>query len=95
MQKAEIDRKEINRIHEEIKALLVKKEDVRLESVLRMRELLTPEQFAQFDRDMCRHQWKKNKHGAACHKPVSKKSQWDKSSDGKRLLTVLRENGII
>lgn len=44
LQKDEFDMKEVNRIHSEIKGLLMEQEDMRLERILRMREILTPEQ---------------------------------------------------
>ena len=51
----------IQQIHSEIKALIAQREDDRLAGVLQMRQILTPEQFAQFHakmKDKGRHRGK-------------------------------------
>lgn len=48
LQKPELDMARVQQIHAQIKALLAQKEDQRLQGILQMRNILTPEQFAQF-----------------------------------------------
>ena len=43
-----LDRNNVNRIHGEYKALVAKKEDARLASILEIRSILTPDQFSQY-----------------------------------------------
>jgi Spy/CpxP family protein refolding chaperone len=46
--KGETDIEKIKQIHNEIKDLLIKKEDNRLNSILEVRDILSPEKFAEF-----------------------------------------------
>ncbi|MCA9408098.1 MAG: periplasmic heavy metal sensor [Candidatus Omnitrophica bacterium] len=48
LQKAEMDENRVRTIHEELKELKAEKEDYRLEGILEVREILTPEQFSKF-----------------------------------------------
>jgi len=48
LQKDEMDLARVKQLHEELKALKMKKEDSRLEAILDVRGVLTPEQFKKF-----------------------------------------------
>jgi len=48
LQNEELDMEKLMKIHAELKVLNGQKEDSRLESILEVREILTPEQFATF-----------------------------------------------
>ncbi|MEW5802537.1 MAG: Spy/CpxP family protein refolding chaperone [bacterium] len=48
LQKQELDREKINRLHAEFKVLLGQREDHRLEKILEVRKILTPEQLTRF-----------------------------------------------
>ena len=48
LQKSDFNEAQVRQIHQEIKALKDKVEDQRLESILRVRSVLTPEQYGKF-----------------------------------------------
>lgn len=58
--KDDVNLQEVNRIHQELKDILVKKEDLRLESILEIKKILTPEQFKKFN-EKCEENRKKCK----------------------------------
>ena len=55
LMKAQLDMPKINAIHREIKSLEARMEDDRLNSVLAVRSILTPEQFLKFVNLMHKH----------------------------------------
>lgn len=48
LQKSELNRERVKAIHSELKAFKAEKEDRRLEGMLEVREILTPDQFSKF-----------------------------------------------
>ncbi|MCA9400687.1 MAG: periplasmic heavy metal sensor [Candidatus Omnitrophica bacterium] len=69
LQKDELNRDEIQKIHSEIKVMKNQMEDDRLESILEVREILTPEQFQKFheitdkERKHYKNKWKSKSPG--------------------------------
>ena len=60
LQKPDVNRQRVNALHNEIKQLMNQGADERLEGILYVREVLTPEQYKQFSEKMDSF---KNKHG--------------------------------
>lgn len=48
LQNPQLDMNQVTALHNQLKDLKIKKEDLRLKGILEVREVLTPEQFAQF-----------------------------------------------
>ena len=63
LQKPELNMKKIKQINSEFKDLMAKKADHRLERILNVRKILTPEQFSKFMEIRGKHRWRKH-HGS-------------------------------
>ena len=48
LQKADFDMRKVQQVHDELKSLKARMEDNRLEGILEVRKILTPEQFSKF-----------------------------------------------
>jgi len=63
LRKNDVNREEVMRIHNQIKALKSEADDRRLEGILEVREILTPEQFTKFQELKGEHGKKKGSYG--------------------------------
>jgi Spy/CpxP family protein refolding chaperone len=71
LQKQELDKTKINQIHKELKVLLSEKEDLRLNSILDTREVLTPEQFK-----IMKERMQERAHKSRSHEDRPKERKW-------------------
>jgi len=66
LQKQEINMDKIHQLHNELKAIKMQKEDQRLEGILGVRNILTPEQFTKFMK-FKKTRWEKHHEGKGSH----------------------------
>lgn len=52
LSRKDLDMEEVKKIHGEIKVLMGQREDAQLDRMIKMREILTPEKFAEFQKKM-------------------------------------------
>ncbi len=63
LQRPELNMEKVKQINSEFKDLMAKKADHRLERILNVRKILTPEQFSKFMEIKSKHRWRKH-HGS-------------------------------